>query len=335
MSTDMEQLLREGIDRLTAGADVPPGIVGRARRRHRQRRLAIRTTAAAGTALVIAVAAVVAVGGARRAPRGGSAPVHTVAYVTSRARQALAAQAAEGQAIEEERVSGPGFRFGLTVLNMALTFEKNPTGSAVVPGLLANVTAPRLIAWTYRGRSLSEGISATGALVFHNTFRTVTRRSGRQVTQVFGAAYPARTRWHTIVRGLSGPAPSVCQMGLVSPSDSNWRADLSKLLSCGLFRLDGRQRVDGVEAIRLVSVPRRSVPTQETVWVGAATYLPVRVSVTWRPDHGPRHVISYDYRWLPATKANLAAWRAAVRDATIPPGFRLLPPDYLPLTGAK
>ena len=335
MTTDVEQLLREGIDRLTAGADAPPGIVARARRRHRQRRMAIRTAAAAGTALVIAVAAVVAVGGARHTPRGGSAPVQTVAYVTSRAQQALAAQAAEGQAIEEERISGPGLRFGFTVLNMALTFEKNPTGSAVVPGVLASVTAPRLMAWTYRGRSLNEGISATGTLVFHNTFRTVTTRSGRQVTQVFGAAYPARTRWHTIVRGLPGAPPQVCQMGLVIPSDSNWRADLAKLLSCGLFRLDGRQRVDGVEAIRLVSVPGRSVPARETVWVNAATYLPVRVSVTWRPDHGPRRVISYDYRWLPPTRANLAAWHAAVRRATIPPGFRLLPPDYVPLTGAK
>ena len=283
---------------------------------------------------MITVAAVVAVGGASRATRGGSTPVQTVAYVTSRAQQALAAQAAEGRAIEEERVSGPGLTFGFTVLNMALTREKNPAGSAVVPGVLANVTAPRLIAWTYRGRSLHEGISATGALVFHNTFRTVTRRSGRQVTQVFGAAYPARIRWHTIVRGLSGPAPSVCQMGLVSPSSSNWRADLSKLLSCGLFRLDGRQRVDGVEAIKLVSVPRRSVPARETVWVNAATYLPVRVSAAWRPAHGPRSVIIYDYRWLPPTRANLATWHAAVRHATIPPGFRLLPPDYVPLTGA-
>ena len=126
MSTDLEQLLREGIDRLTAGADVPAGIVGRARRRHRQRRIAIRITAAAGTALVIAVAAIVAVGGAGRAPRSGSGPVQTVADVTSRAQQALAAQAAKGQAIEEERISGHGLTFGFTVLNMALSHEKNP-----------------------------------------------------------------------------------------------------------------------------------------------------------------------------------------------------------------
>ena len=159
--------------------------------------------------------------------------------------------------------------------------------------------------------------------------------SGRQVTLVFGAAYPARTRWHTIVRGLSGPAPPVCQMGLAAPSGSNWRAVLSKLLSCGLFHLDGRQQVDGVEAIKLVSVPQRSLPARETVWVNAATYLPVRVNAGWVPSHGPRSVITYDYRWLPPTKANLATWHAAVRRATIPPGFRLLPTDYLPLAGAK
>ena len=46
-------------------------------------------------------------------------------------------------------------------------------------------------------------------------------------------------------------------------------------------------------------------------------------------------MITYDYRWLPPTTANLATWHAAVHRATIPPGFRLLPPDYLPLTGAK
>ena len=124
-------------------------------------------------------------------------------------------------------------------------------------------------------------------------------------------------------------------MGLVSPSGSNWRADLSRLLSCGLFRLDGRQQVDGVEAIKLVSVPRRSVPARETVWVNAATYLPVRVSATWQPARGPRSLIIYDYRWLPPTRANLATWHAAVRRATIPPGFRLLPRDYVPLIGAK
>ena len=106
-------------------------------------------------------------------------------------------------------------------------------------------------------------------------------------------------------------------------------------MSCGLFRLDGRQQVDGVEAIKLVSVPQRSLPARETVWVNAATYLPVRVNAGWVPSHGPRSVITYDYRWLPPTKANLATWHAAVRRATIPPGFRLLPLDYLPLTGAK
>jgi hypothetical protein len=42
----------------------------------------------------------------------------------------------------------------------------------------------------------------------------------------------------------------------------------------------------------------------------------------------------YDFRWLLPTKANLAMLQATIRGATIPPGFRQLPSNYLPLAGA-
>jgi len=339
MTTDLEELLREGIDRLTADAGVPPGMVGRARRRHRQRRIAIRASAAAGTALVVAVAvaAVVATSAAGRGaqPGYGGTPAQTVAYLTARTQRALAG---ERQAIEEIQISARGAAFGLTVLNMALSLEKNPVGSAVVPGVLAKVAAPRMISWNYRGRSLTEGVSAAGGLVFHSTLNEVTKRSGRQVTQVFGAAYPARTRWQTILRGQSGPALRLtCQtaLDLAAPGSSDWRAVLTKALSCGLYHLGGRQEVDGVEAIKLTLKPQHGIPIGETIWVDPATYLPVRLSATWLPAHGPRSLITYNYRWLPPTQGNLAAWHAAIRRATIPPGFRKLPPNYLPLTGGK
>jgi hypothetical protein len=209
-------------------------------------------------------------------------------------------------------------------------------GSAVVPGVLATVTAPRMVNWTYRGRYLSEGVSASGSLVFHNTFNVVTRRSGRQVTQVFGAAYPARTRWQTILRGQPGSLPPLtCRTVMAAPSGSDWRMVLTKALSCGLYHLGGRQEVDGVKAIKLTLKPQRGLPIGETIWVDPATYLPVRLSATWRPAHGSRSLITYDYRWLPPTHGNLAAWHAAIRRATVPPGFRKLPPNYLPLTGGK
>ena len=335
MTGELEELLHEGIDRLTADVRVPAGMVQRARRRHRQRRITIRASAAAGVAVVVAVTAIVASSAADRGPRPnqGGVPVQTVAYVTARTQRALVA---EGQAIEEIHISGPGITFGLTVLNMALSEEKNPSGSAVVPGVLSTVTAPRMITWVYHGRRLSEGVSPAGGLVFHTTINSVTTRSGKLVTQVFGAAYPVRTRWQTILGGLSGSLPRLtCQTALAAPVGSDWRTVLTKDLSCGLFHLGGRQMVDGVEAIRLTSNPQRDMGIQETAWVDPATYLPVRLSVGLGKVRGEPRVLTYDYRWLPPIKENLAALHAAIRGAAIPPGFRKLPANYLPLAGAN
>ncbi len=56
MSTDLQDLLREGLDRLTAGASAPDGLVGRAQQHNRQRRIKIRAAIAAGTAVAAAAA---------------------------------------------------------------------------------------------------------------------------------------------------------------------------------------------------------------------------------------------------------------------------------------
>jgi hypothetical protein len=338
MISDLEELLHEGIDRLTADAEVPAGLVGRARLRNLQRRNAIRASVATGTALAAAVAAIVVISGASRAPRpGGTVQTQTLAYVTTRTQQALAKAAAKGRAIEVIDTSGRHETFGFfIVLNQAPSVQ-NSQASAVVPGVLAGVAAQRMVTWTYRSRVLYEGFSAAGTLVFNSTFHTVTTRSGHQVTRLYGAAYPARTRWQTIVHGSSGPAPRpTCQTALaIAPVGSNMRAALSKGVSCGQFRLDGRQQVNGVDALKIVSKPHDGLAARETIWVDPVTYLPVRVSVAFPPTHGEASLLEYDYRWLQPTTANLTALHAAVRGATIPPGFKKLPAKYLPLAGAN
>ena len=67
MNTDVEELLREGMERFTTGVQAPPGL-GRAAVRLRRRRLAIRAAVACGAAAVIAVAAIAATGVAVGAP---------------------------------------------------------------------------------------------------------------------------------------------------------------------------------------------------------------------------------------------------------------------------
>ena len=332
MTSDIEELLREGIDRLTAGAIAPAGLVERARKSNR-RRVMIRSAVAAGT-VVAALAAAVTVTlttGGKGQPGGIPVRAQTIAVVVSRTERALAAVADRGQAIQEVQASGRGVTFGLTALTMNYTL--GTPGSAVVPGVLKNVTAQRLVSWTYRGLYLQEGYSATGRLVFHNTNNEVTLPSGRQVAEQYGAAYPARTRWRTIVRGQSGPLPPLTCQDFPSGYPS-WRATLTKVLSCGSFYLGGQQRVDGVEAMTLISKPQPGLDFRETIWVDPSTYLPVRVSVTIGHPHGRSNQLVDDFRWLEPTKANLATLHAAIRQATIPAGYRTLPANYLVLPRA-
>src|SRR5262245_64356600 len=55
----VEDLLREGLDRLTSDAQVPPGVTGKARTHLRRKKIAVRA-ALVGGAAAVATAAVVA-----------------------------------------------------------------------------------------------------------------------------------------------------------------------------------------------------------------------------------------------------------------------------------
>jgi hypothetical protein len=153
----------------------------------------------------------------------------------------------------------------------------------------------------------------------------------------YGAAYPVRVRWRTVVQGTSGigpPTPLSCQD--VAPSGyPSWRVTIFKSLSCGLYYLSGRQQVDGVDAMTLVSRPRFGGSLfRSTIWVDPATYLPVRTSLITLsgPARGQR--LTLDFRFLPPTKANLAVLHAAIRRAALPATFRPLRPNVALLAGA-
>jgi hypothetical protein len=332
MTSDVEDQLREAIDRLAAEARVPAGLTRRARQRNRQRRMAIRAVAAAGTAVVAAVTVIIVTA----APQRNSNPLReqTVAYVTSRAQHALSAVAQE-KAIEEVRATAHPGAFGFTVINMALSEQQSPAdGSAVLPGVLGNVKAQRMTSWFYRGLLLQQGFSGTGKLVFSSSIGTVTSPAGKQALASYGAAYPARIRWRAPITGRSGTVPKpTCLNAFPVQATPNLRATISKALSCKLFALDGRQRVGGVNAIRLAMRPEPGTRLREMLWVDPSSYLPLRASVSFLAPHGQRSVLVQDYQWLPPTAANLAALHAAIGRATIPAAFRQLPSADLPLAG--
>jgi len=94
MTTDVEELLRDGMERFTADVQAPAGLasmVGRLRRR----RQAVRAVVACGAAAVTAAAAVAVITGvsgglARHGADGAQA--RTVAYVVRRVEDALTGQ---------------------------------------------------------------------------------------------------------------------------------------------------------------------------------------------------------------------------------------------------
>jgi hypothetical protein len=57
---DLEDLVRDGLDRLTAGSQIPDGLVGRARRQAARPRRAMGTVAAMGAAVTAAAAGAIA-----------------------------------------------------------------------------------------------------------------------------------------------------------------------------------------------------------------------------------------------------------------------------------
>jgi len=126
-------------------------------------------------------------------------------------------------------------------------------------------------------------------------------------------------------QSYQGPKPSETGCGFSLPT--SWAtypkiaAGLRKNLACGALSFKGMQQVDGVNALKLVSVQRSHLGPKTvgsittTIWVDPATYLPVRLTTQWT-----RPLVSVpmrlDFRWLPPTSANLA-----LLTVRIPPGF--------------
>jgi hypothetical protein len=312
MSTDIEDLLRAGMERFTADLRAPAGLARRAERR-RRRRLALRSTAAAAAlaAGAAALVAVVAPGGRDDSP----GPVADAAYVVQRADSALSA-------------AGPGAIAQMTV-----------TTRTTVGGATTTTTSEE---WSYGDQWRSVTYSPAGHPVYDEGFspssvftlvsyltRTWARQPGLGRPAV--VAGPAALGYAATPKSSQVPVPGGCQRGaaalplLLQPglpgigfSASSPPATVAKALrteiACGALTVAGRQRVGGTDAIELTS--RAGSLVSETIWVSPGTYLPVRIVI--RPGPGtPVLQRMADITWLRPTTQNLA--RLTV---PIPAGFR-------------
>ncbi len=310
MKANVEKLLREGMDRITGDLRAPAGLVHQAARR-RRRRLAVQSAAGLTAALAASAAVLVAV----LAPGGGTgtAGVVLAARVVQRVDSALSA-------------AQPGdiAQVTLTTRSMAAYTGKMTTTSA--------------LEWSYRHQWRSQTSSAYGkpvydegsdaasvyTLVNYQAHVWARRRGiGRPTVLIEGPGRPALA----IMPGPFGPGggpvyalPGLFHPGLPgigfsvnSPPETAAR-DLRTAISWGSLVVAGRQRVNGIDAIKLTSRAHR--PVTETVWVSPGSYLPVRVIVR----RGRGRLAAWqvaNISWLPPTAQNLA--RLTV---PIPAGFR-------------
>jgi hypothetical protein len=295
MSLDVEDLLRQGMERFAEHVPVPSGLAHRAARARRRRRLAIGAAAAAGTAAVTAIAVLAATGGAGAG--GGATQARTTAYVVSRVEKALAGQhlVLRGRTTSDDWGSSIYWAYGSRNRFEEFTGSGEPflaQGTALIGGKLTGVLV------TYYNRKWS--LLPEGAAPASACSRTGT-------LEMAGPAAPAR----------------------------NWPAFIHATLACGAATVTGHAWIGALKTVRITGSPvteklwpgeasaihEKWLRSQWTLYVNPNTYLPVRLSASNYTYGGP--MPSYystgvtDIRWLRPTAANIA--KALV---TLPPGFR-------------
>jgi hypothetical protein len=262
-------------------------------RRPGQRRMLVIV---AGCALAAAVAGLVAVLlPGSPATRGTSTQIETTAFVT-RVERALSDQRKfVGYA---RTVYPPGY----SVEPIAPGVMQVSAGS----GAHSPWSVGSLVRWSYQGVGMVSAFTATG----HRVFDLSIAPAGGTLTST-AVLYRSHTWWRGDVGSASAPtAPTRCASGIVL-GNGGWPAFLRYELRCGEFTRGGRQRIGGVEAVKLTG--NRG---QEVFWVNPRTYLPVRtIFATFTGT-----ALQTDFGWFTPTQARLAELHLPV-----PPGFRQVP----------
>jgi hypothetical protein len=308
MNGNVEELLREGLDRLTADADVPAGIARKALAHRRRTNIATRTALTCGTAAVVAAAVIVAAGPGRSIP----APIQarTTGYVMWRMRNALADK---NMVIQTETIFSAPFP---PVLGWNYRSDMRLTQSGYIPPALD------------RGMPWAQGRVRWGV---------GTAKVGRR--RIYAQIDYRHHEWANA--GILGLSPSACTVRLdvvEFNGPANWPAYVRRALSCGLFHVAGHGQVKGVQAIRLTGsmadrhfwsqLPdgegRGPLRVDVTLYVNPRTYLPMLViwndRTHYRDGRPLDGTVRQDITALPATPGNIAK-----ANVTVPAGFHKVP----------
>ncbi len=315
MNTELEDMLRSGMERFTHDVPVPKGLAQRAAQVHRRQRFATRAVAGAGTAAVAAVAAVVAVSTATSGTSTGGSDIHAkeAAYVLSRVDNALSSKHLVMHATAAGNTWGPATAWAY---GQRIRMEEFTGAGAVCGQVKSNGDC------TNQGPS--ERFLADGTALVHG-----------KLTRIY------LTYWdHRWSLSPTDHLPSACYTTSADAEDgpfilpNDWSSFIHTMVACGAARVTGHVTINGVRTLIVTgkSVTAKLPPaeakefrakwitSQRTLYVNPQTYLPVRISSTSTTYGGkaPRYhsITKTDLQWLPPTKANIA--KALV---TIPPGY--------------
>ena len=297
MNIDLEDLLRQGIDRLPA--EVPAGLTHRAARQARRHRLVTGAGVSAAVATLTAAAVAIGMLGAPTASKRTGRQV------------AQSERPAPAQHVRPLPSWPPGPVTHATLVSRVEQAVLTSTNYiADTQGYNhKNRTGLFLSAMDYRNMHLLINY------VPHQAQLVINFRDRETVKSVF---YPSR-KWalttlpgsgivHTDKNQCVGPADDAPLVG-----DPRWAAWLVSSLRCGAYTVTRRTSDHGTPILTIVNTPK-DVEYQYGVrihmLVDATTYLPIADWQTGR--YGSYDVIT----WLPATPALLA--RLAL---PVPPGF--------------
>jgi hypothetical protein len=307
MSIDFEERLRSEM----AAVEVRPrpGLVREAYRTCQRRRRVTRAVAAAGTAAVTAGGTAAGLGAASGG--GGAVPVETAAYVVSHVTGALAAN---------DTIS-----YSDMTLRVANAAHPGLQSSTWAYGAWGHDRQTRYLTATLAGQPSSDESDV-------DTWSSPGGPGTDRMTQVdYRARTVTRATWNIpAAPGKQAPgcgaliSPQALNVGKALtflPTDSI-SGCLRSLLASRQLSVAGHQRVQGIDAIKIIMRPPDGTIT---LWIDPATYLPVQllnvpragsVGVFLGPATGALLDMQAEFRWLPATPANLARLTAP-----IPAGF--------------
>lgn len=307
MNTDLEDLLRQGIDRLPG--EVPPGLAHRAGRQVRRRRLV--TGAGAGAAAAAITAAAVVIGVLGFGPTPGRPTGGKTGPSASSPSSVQSARPARTQHLRPLPSWAPGRITHATLVSRVEQAVLTSTKFIAYTQRFDYAHRSRLIvsAWDYQNMHLLAWDHPHSAQLETDYPHRHTVKFVDYQRQTW-----TLTRWpfsglvRTDKNQCVGPADDSPQVG-----DPRWAAWLVSSLRCGAYTVTSHSRASGTPILQIVNTPKDieyQYGVRLHILVDATTYLPI---ADWQTgQYGYYDVIT----WLPPTQARLAALALPV-----PPGF--------------